>query len=94
VSIFKNFCLYLHPKPDAAFFFAPGAKPTQTMSGKITAQDSRIPLPGVNVVVVGADVFLGGSTSERGEFRIENIPVRRTTGGASANSEKVFRYLC
>ena len=107
---------------------------TQTVGGKITEQDFRVLLAGVNVVVVGADVFLSGSTNERGEFRIENVPVRRTTlkisyvdyeekalsnllimsgkemvpdaparmvsgyagvtGAASANLEKVFRYLC
>ena len=52
---------------------------TQTVRGKVTDQDSRIPLPGVNVVVVGANVFLGGSTNEQGEFRVENVPVGRTT---------------
>ena len=35
---------------------------TQTVRGKVTDQDSRTPLPGVNVVVTGAGVFLGGST--------------------------------
>ena len=52
---------------------------TQTVRGKVTDQDSRLPLPGVNVVVVGTEVLMGGSTDERGEFRIENVPIGRTT---------------
>lgn len=107
---------------------------TQTVGGKTTERDFRVLLAGVNVVVVGADVLLAGSTNDQGEFRIKNVPVRRSTlkisyvdykekalfnllitsgkemvpdaparmvsgyagvkGAASANSEKVFRYLC
>jgi hypothetical protein len=50
---------------------------TQTVRGKVTDQESRIPLPGVNVLVLGADAFLRGSTDRQGEFRIENVPVGR-----------------
>ena len=73
---------------------------TQTVRGKITEQDSRILLPGVNVVVVGADVFLSGSTNELGARGSFNAPAGMVsgyawvTGDASANSGKVFRYLC
>src|SRR5690606_40799687 len=49
---------------------------TQTVRGKVTGQDSRMPLPGVNVVIVGSQPFLG-SSNEQGEFRIENVPVGR-----------------
>lgn len=52
---------------------------TQTVRDKITEQDSRFLLPGVNVIVVGADVFLGGSTNEQGEFHIGDVLLRRTT---------------
>src|SRR5690554_2165860 len=52
---------------------------TQTVRGKVTDQDSRMPLPGVNVVIVGPQPFLGGSSNEQGQFRIENVPVGRIT---------------
>src|SRR5690554_5569871 len=50
---------------------------TQTVRGRVTDQDSRIPLPGVNVVIVGSDIFQGSSTNEQGEFRLENVAVGR-----------------
>jgi len=52
---------------------------TQTVRGRVTDQDSRIPLPGVNVVIVGSGIFQGSSTNEQGEFRIENVAVGRVT---------------
>jgi len=52
---------------------------TQTVRGKVTDQDSRMPLLGVNVVIVGSQPFLGGSSNEQGQFRIENVPVGRIT---------------
>src|SRR5690554_6978471 len=38
-----------------------------------------MPLPGVNIMIVGSQPFLGGSSNKQGEFRIENVPVGRTT---------------
>src|SRR5690554_2768736 len=52
---------------------------TQTVRGKVIDQESRVPLPGVNVVVVGGAELLEGSTDLQGEFHIENVPVGRTT---------------
>src|SRR5690606_22619467 len=51
----------------------------QTVRGRVTDHDSRVPLPGVNVVVVDSNMFLGGSTNEQGEFFIENVPVGRVS---------------
>jgi hypothetical protein len=56
-----------------------GQSLTQTVRGRITDHDSRVPLPGVNVVVVDSNMFLGGSTNEQGEFFIENVPVGRVS---------------
>ena len=44
---------------------------TQTVRGKIIDQDSRMPLPGANIVVIDAKEFLGTSTDIDGNFRIE-----------------------
>jgi len=50
---------------------------TQTIRGKITDQDSKTPLPGVNVIIMGSDPILGASTDIDGEFRIERVPLGR-----------------
>src|SRR5690606_38658171 len=68
---------------------------TQTIRGKITDQDSRMPLPGVNVVILRSDVFLGASTDEQGNFRIENVPIGRTNLKISyiGYEEKILSHL-
>lgn len=52
---------------------------TQTVRGKIIDQDSRMPLPGANIVVIDAKEFLGTSTDVDGNFRIEHVPVGRVS---------------
>src|SRR5690606_1895476 len=52
---------------------------TQTVRGKIIDQDSRMPLPGANIVVMDAKEFLGTSTDVDGNFRIEHVPVGRVS---------------
>lgn len=54
---------------------------TQTVRGRIIDQDSRTPLPGVNVVVqgIGQELFLGASTDSDGTFRIEEVPIGRVS---------------
>ena len=49
---------------------------TQTVRGRIIDEDTRMPLPGANVVVIGNDKF-GASTDADGYFRLQNIPVGR-----------------
>lgn len=49
---------------------------SQTVRGKIIDEDSRTPLPGATVRVIGSD-NLGSSTDADGNFRIENVPVGR-----------------
>ncbi|ELR72722.1 TonB-dependent receptor plug domain protein [Fulvivirga imtechensis AK7] len=49
----------------------------QTVRGRIIDQDSRMPLPGANVVVIGSDPILGSSTDLDGAFKIEKVLLGR-----------------
>ena len=51
----------------------------QTVRGRIIDQDSRMPLPGANVVVIGSDPILGSSTNLDGAFKIEKVPLGRVS---------------
>lgn len=50
---------------------------TQTIRGTIVDQDSKMPLIGINVVLLNTDPLLGASTDPDGHFKIENVPVGR-----------------
>lgn len=56
-----------------------GQSPTQNIRGTIIDIDSKITLPGANIIVVGSDPILGSSTDMDGNFKIENVPVGRHT---------------
>jgi hypothetical protein len=49
----------------------------QTVKGRVIDRDSRETLVGANVIILGADPLLGGTTDFNGEFRIEKVPVGR-----------------
>lgn len=49
----------------------------QTVRGKITDQDSKIPVIGANIIVLDSNPLLGASTDADGNFRIEKVPVGR-----------------
>lgn len=50
---------------------------TQTIRGSIIDQDSKIPLIGATVLVIGSDPILGASTDVDGRFSIKNVAVGR-----------------
>ncbi|MEM9050837.1 MAG: TonB-dependent receptor [Bacteroidota bacterium] len=50
---------------------------TQTVKGTIVDLDAQTPLPGVNVILIDSDPFIGAVTDIDGNFRIENVPVGR-----------------
>lgn len=60
-------------------FFLPGiiCAQTQTVKGTIKDLDSQTPLPGVNVILLESDPFLGTVTDMDGNFRLEEVPVGR-----------------
>src|SRR5688572_32046137 len=49
---------------------------TQTVRGRIVDDDTRMALPGANIVVVGHEK-LGTSSDSDGYFRLEHVPVGR-----------------
>ena len=51
--------------------------PTQTVRGQILDTDSKAPLIGVNVILLGTDPLVGTTTDIDGQFKLEAIPVGR-----------------
>lgn len=49
----------------------------QTVRGTIVDQDSKIPVIGANVILLGSNPIRGASTDLNGNFRIEKVPVGR-----------------
>jgi len=52
-------------------------KITQTIRGTVIDKNTRIPLPGANVILLNSDPLIGTSTDLNGKFRIENVQVGR-----------------
>lgn len=50
---------------------------TQSVKGFVYEKETHIPLPGVNVLIVGSNPVLGSVTREDGSFIINNVPVGR-----------------
>ncbi len=52
---------------------------TQIIKGHIIDQDSKSPLIGATVIVIGSDPILGGITDVDGAFKIAGVPVGRVS---------------
>lgn len=50
---------------------------TQTIKGTVVDKQSQTPLPGVVVQVLNSEPLLGTSTNDKGEFKIERVPIGR-----------------
>ena len=62
---------------------------TQTIRGTIIDRESNAPLEGVNVMVLKDSTVLGGAvTDDKGNYRIEKVPVGRVNFSASFISYK------
>jgi hypothetical protein len=59
--------------------FAFSQKLTQTVRGTIIDTDSKLPLIGATVVIVGTNPPTGSASDDKGKFRIEKVPVGRIT---------------
>ncbi|WP_412060690.1 carboxypeptidase regulatory-like domain-containing protein [Rubrivirga sp. IMCC45206] len=59
------------------FVLAPAAlaQPTQTVRGTVADRDTRAPLVGATVVVVGSDPLLGAATDAQGRFVLPRVPL-------------------
>lgn len=52
---------------------------TQTIKGTIVDAQSKYPLIGANVIVVGSQPLIGGSTDADGAFKLTSVPLGRQT---------------
>lgn len=53
------------------------SQPLQTIRGRVIDMDSKIQLPGVNVILLNSDPLIGTISDADGVFRLEKIPVGR-----------------
>jgi len=56
-----------------------GQQLTQTVRGTIVDVDSKLPLIGAGVIVVGVDPVIGAASDLNGNFRLEHVPIGRIT---------------
>ena len=52
-------------------------QPLQTIRGTVTAEETRLPLPGATVMIADSDPLIGTATDVDGRFRLEQVPVGR-----------------
>lgn len=52
---------------------------TQSIKGTITDKDSKYPIIGANVMVIGSDPPIGAKTDENGYFTLANVPLGRVS---------------
>jgi hypothetical protein len=50
---------------------------TQTIRGEVLDSESKVPLWGANIIIIGSEPLLGASTDEKGKFKIQNVPIGR-----------------
>ena len=50
---------------------------TQTIRGTVIDKNTKIPLPGANIILLNSDPIIGTSADLNGKFRLENIPLGR-----------------
>ena len=49
----------------------------QTVRGSIIDTDSKLPLIGATVIILGTDPLIGSKTDANGKFKLENMPIGR-----------------
>ena len=49
----------------------------QVVRGRVFDQVSKVGLPGANILIPGTDPLIGGTTDEKGNFLLENVPTGR-----------------
>lgn len=59
------------------FFLASGQELTQTIKGRIVDEQSKSPIIGATVILLGSDPILGATTDIEGYFTIYKVPIGR-----------------
>ena len=54
-----------------------GQNLSQTVRGAILDEDSKMPLVGAQVIVLGSEPLIGTTTDDNGNFRLENVYIGR-----------------
>lgn len=49
----------------------------QSVRGRVVDKDSKSPLIGANIIIIGVDTFLGAATDVDGKFKISKVPTGR-----------------
>ena len=57
--------------------FACSQNLTQTIRGNVIDNDNKLPLIGVEIIILDTQPLIGTTTDEDGNFRLENIPIGR-----------------
>ena len=52
---------------------------SQVVRGQVIDQDTKVPLPGANVIIPGSEPLIGTTTDIDGYFRLEEVPVGRVS---------------
>jgi len=52
---------------------------SQMVRGTVVDQNTHMPIPGTNIIIVDTDPLLGGVSDANGKFKIPNVPVGRST---------------
>ena len=70
-------------------------KLSQTVRGTILDTDSKLPLIGATVKIIGTNPLIGTAADVKGKFRLENIPIGRITIQLSiwVMKQKIFPIL-
>ncbi len=63
----------------SVFAVAKSQNITQTIRGTIVEANTEIPVIGASVIIVGTNPLVGTTSNEKGNFRLEKIPVGRHT---------------
>ena len=60
-----------------------GGSLTQTVRGTVIDADTKAPLPGATVIILGSDPFKGTTSDLNGAFELNQVPVGRVSVGIS-----------
>ncbi|MBO3698696.1 TonB-dependent receptor [Roseivirga sp. E12] len=69
---------------------APVVKIYQTVRGTIIDHETKQPIPGANVIIMGIEPLTGASTDLYGRFKIEKVPVGRQSIRATFSGYKPY----
>jgi len=72
LPLFACLCLF-------ASLSANAQTPVQAVRGRVVDAETRLGLPGANVVVLNSDPLLGATTGDDGTYKIPDVPVGRHT---------------